>query len=343
MKFITTLPLMLALALAAGCARHAPADSTAAPAVPATPARVVIVRTEDLPAITEITGTVRPIRRAQLAAKVMGAIVELPVTLGQRVRRGDLLVQISAGEINARLTQAQSQLNAAQRDLERERGLLAKGASTAEMVRGLEDRFAGAQAMVREAEVLLGYATIRAPFDGVVARKLANAGDLASPGLPLIELEGAGEFEVEAGVPDSLAAALKVGATLAVELPAAGLTLSGQLAELSSAADANARTVPVKITLPPNDALRSGQFARIQVPGPARRALLAPTTAVTTLGQMERVFVATDDNRSALRLVKTGAVRDERIEILAGLAEGERVVVNPPAGLREGQRLEIQP
>jgi hypothetical protein len=145
---------------------------------------VAAARLESHATITEITGTIRPVQRARLAAKLMGAIEELPVGLGQKVRAGDLLVKISAGEITARVAQAQAQLNVARRDLERERDLLTKGASTADLVRGLEDRFAMTQAMMREAEVMLTYATIRAPFDGLIARKPANLGDLAAPGLP---------------------------------------------------------------------------------------------------------------------------------------------------------------
>jgi RND family efflux transporter MFP subunit len=305
--------------------------------------QVVTARAENLPVIEEITGTVRPVQRAQLAAKVMGAIEEMPVTLGQRVHRGDRLVVISAGEINARVTQAQSQFNEARRDLDRERELLPAGASTADMVKGLEDRCAVAQAMLREAEVMLGYATIRAPFDGVIAHKFANAGDLASPGLPLLDIEGFAGFEVEAGVPDSLAAALAVGAPVAVEIPALGASFSGTLSELSSAADSNAHTVAVKVAVPGSAAVHSGQFARIQVPGAPARLLLAPASAVSAVGQMERIFVAGDDNRAVLRLVRTGARRGNRVEVLAGLDEGERVLVAPPTGLREGQPLEIQP
>ncbi|MBM3854513.1 MAG: biotin/lipoyl-binding protein, partial [Verrucomicrobia bacterium] len=159
MKLSILLPAATVLAFFAGCGKPdspvAPADSAAA--LPPAKVRVATARMENLPVTTEISGTIRPVQRAQIAAKVMGTIDELPVTLGQRVAAGDLLVKISAAEIGARVAQAQSQLNVARRDLERERALLAKGASTADLVRGLEDRFAAMQAMVREAEVMLGY------------------------------------------------------------------------------------------------------------------------------------------------------------------------------------------
>jgi len=334
--------LPVAVILLAGCSQH-PADSAAASALPPVKVRLAVATAADRPALTEVTGTIRPVQRAQLAAKVMGAITELPVALGQRVAAGDLLVKISAGEITARVAQAQAQFNVARRDLERERDLLGKGASTADMVRGLEDRFAMTQAMVREAEVMLGYAEIRAPFAGVVARKFAQAGDLASPGYPLLELEGTDGFQVEVSLPDSLAAGLNLGAVFAVEVPAAGLGFNAPLAELSSAADAHARSVLAKLTVPAGTAVRSGQFVRVQVPGAPVRSLQVPVGALAVLGQMERVFVAGEGNRALLRLVKSGATLGGHVEILSGLDAGERVIVNPPAGLRDGQTLEILP
>ena len=336
-----SLPL-LSLALFAGCAKHSESVADAAAGLPPARVRVATVRIEDTPMDVEVTGTVRPFQHAVIAAKVMGAIEEMPNALGQRVKAGDLLVKISAGEISARVLQAKSQLNQVHRDLERERDLLAKGASTSDMVKGLEDRFAMTKAMVAEAEVMLGYAAVRAPFDGVVARKMADVGDLAAPGMPLLEIEGAGNFQVEAGIPDSLVAGLAVGVPLEVDVPVGGAHFTGNLVELSSSADSSTRTVTAKISVPAGSILRSGQFARVQVPGTSVRALFAPAGAVSKLGQMERVFVV-GSGGAVLRLVKTGAIRGDRVEILSGISDGERVVLDPPAGLREGQRVEVQP
>jgi len=345
--FVSSLVALLIV----GCGRAPDQAANRAVVGPAVRTRVVTVQPESVANITEVTGIVRPNQRAQVAAKVMGTIEDMPFVLGQRIQAGDILVKIGAAEINARRVQAQSQLNAVQRDLQRERDLLVKGASTPDMVRGLEDRFTAVQALVNEAEIMLGYATIRAPFAGVIARKLANVGDLASPGYPLLEIEGLGGFEVEAGIPDSLAAQLSVGTPLAVAIAdtsgptdrAALSSLSGSLAELSSAADPSAHTVTAKISLPAQPKVRSGQFVRVLIPGAATSTLLVPTTAVTTVGQMDRIFVATSDNRAELRLVKTGSRRGERTEILAGIDGGERIVIDAPVGLREGQRLEIEP
>jgi len=339
----SVLYLLPAIVLFAGCTKPAASDVAAGAQLPPVKVRTAVASAENVPGLTEVAGTVRPVQRAQLAARLMGAIEEMPVALGQPVRAGDLLVKISAGEITARLAQAQAQLNVVRRDLARERDLLPKGASTADMVSGLEDRFTLTQAMVREAEVMLGYAEIRSPFDGVVARKSAHPGDLAAPGMVLLEVEGTADFQVEAAVPDSLAAGLVRGAALTVELPAAGRTFTGALAELSSAADAQAHSVLAKISVPAGTVVRSGEFARVQVPGAAVATLLVPATALSLFGQMERVFVIGTDQRAVLRLVKSGASHGDRVEILSGLDAGERVVVTPPASLREGQPLDVLP
>jgi RND family efflux transporter MFP subunit len=333
--------ILLAVALLAGCSKHGTASTAAAPALPTARVSVAKVAAIDAPVLTEVTGTVRPEQRATLAAKVMGTISELTASLGQRVGAGDLLLKLSAAEISARVTQARSQFNAAKRDLDRERDLLAKGASTADMVRGLEDRFAGAEAMVREAETMLGYTELRAPFAGTVVRKFVHAGDLAAPGQPLVEIEGAGDFEIEAGIPDSLAANTAVGTMLLVQADP-DASFKARVVELSSSSDAFARTVTAKLAVESGAPVRSGQFVRVHVPSAPMRALLVPAEAVSTAGQLERVFVVTN-NRAELRLVKTGGVHDGRIEILSGLADGETVIVRAPAGLREGQPLEIAP
>lgn len=331
-----------ALAAMTACTRHG-AGSDGTVAMPAIRVRIEKVSIEAVVAVREIAGIVRPVRHATVAARLMGSIEEMPVVLGQSVRAGEVLVRISAGEVSARLAQAKAQLGQANFDLARERELLSKNASTADLVHSLETRVALSEAMVTEAESFLSYSVIRAPFDGVVSRKFAEIGDLASPGMPLLDVDGTGRFQVESDIPDSLAGALKLGVSVEVRIPSSGESYSARLSELSSAADPNAHTVSAEFAVPAGVASRAGQFARLQIPGPPVRALLAKASAVSRDGQMERVFVAGADHRAVLRLVKTGAMMGDRVEILSGVDDGESVVLAPPVGLREGEPLEVEP
>lgn len=334
-----------AWAVLAGCSKPGddPGRGVETAALPAVTVQTTTLALEEIPVTTEITGTVQATQRALLASKLMGAIEEMPVSLGQRVKAGEVLVKIAAGEISARVAQARTQLNTTQRDLDRERALQAKGASTNETVRNLEDRVATHEAQLREAEVMLGYTILRAPFDGVVSRKISNQGDLATPGTTLLEVHGNAGFEVDAAVPETAASQLAVDAGVSVSIPATNVTFTGKIAEISSAVDTRARAVAIKVAVPEGVEVRSGQFARLELPGEPRRAIRVPASAVSRFGQIERVFTVADDHRAVLRLVKTaGARQDGRVEILAGLVAGDRVVVSPPPQLREGQRVEVR-
>jgi RND family efflux transporter MFP subunit len=340
MKHHTPTLLLSLTLLATGCSRsHGPA--AAAPALPSARVHVATARLESVAASIEATGTVRAARHAWIAARVMGTIEELPVLLGQRVRRGDLIARLAAGEISARLAQTQAQVAYTQRELDRERDLLAKGAGTAESVRSLEDRLRLAVAARQEAEAMASYTDLRAPFDGAVSRRLVKAGDLASPGQPLLEIEGDAGLEIEAMLPESATTGLKVGQRLPVMRD--DLRFSAEITEIAAAADSATRTVESRLTVPAGTAVRPGQFVRVLLPSASSRAVVVPATAVTLHGQMERVFVAGADGRAVLRLVRSGRVEGDRVIILAGLNENDRVVTDPSATLREGQPLEVLP
>jgi hypothetical protein len=155
----------------------------------------------------------------------------------------------------------------------------------------------------------------------------------------LLELEGASRLRAEAQVPESLPS-LSVGAAVAVRLDAA--VVEGRLAELSPSADPATRTRLAKIDLPAGAGARSGQFVRVLWPAGERRGLFVPAAAVTRFGQMERAW-AVEEGRARLRLVRTAEAGDGRLEILAGLSADERVVLAPPATLRDGRPVTVSP
>lgn len=306
------------------------------------PVSVTTASEGEIPVLAEIVGTVQSAERAAIAAKVTGVITRMSVLLGSTVQTGDLLIAISAEEISARLNQAEAELARAKRNLEREQNLLLKNAATAETVKSMQDLHAIAQAGYREAKTMLGYTTITAPFAGVVTRKNVNTGDLATPGTVLLQIENNQRLQVTTAVPESLVLQIRTGDVLTVKVPAASVVVKGIVTEIGSAADPSSRTAPVTLDLPANPNLRSGQFARVLVPGKEGKTLLIPATALVPSGQMDRVFVVSEE-RARLRLVRTGRSHDGLIEILSGLEAGETVVVSNNQRLVNGQRLQIQP
>lgn len=338
MRAIPLLFVVASLALTA-CSRQAPASAN--PDLPSIRVDVSSVALEQHPLVLEAPATVRPAERASIAAKLTGTIASFPHGLGAAVNRGDVLLTLSAPEAEARLRQAQAQLAEAERNADRARTLVTKGVNAPDTQRDAEDRLRYAQAAAAETEAYLSYATVRAPFSGVITEKHVLPGDLAAPGVPLLVLESTQRLRAEGTIPEKAAFSLKPGDSLRVLLDDDNAPVTGTVEEVSAAADAVSRSVFVKVALPAGSA-RSGQFARLQVVHGLGKALLVPSSSITRFGQMERVFVVID-GRASLRLVKTGRNLADRIEILAGLNAGEHIILAPPASLRDGQPVTFQP
>jgi RND family efflux transporter MFP subunit len=308
------------------------------------PTVTVGVRTVEssMKAITEeVAGTVRAARRATLEAKLSGRITELPVVAGQRVREGERMARIEAGEAVARSDQANATLEQAERDWRRLSALFEQAALTRAEYEAADTRLRMARASVAEAKSILEHAEVVAPFDGVVARKWVDVGDQAAPGRPLITVEDPSSLELEADLPEGIASHVRQGDELAVRVDGVVGDITGTVREIAPAADPVTRTIRIKLELPLEEGLRSGQFARLQVPTGEGESLSVPASAVVRRGQMEIVFVVVN-RRAELRLVKTGGVNGESVEILAGLEAGETVVIEGAGQLADGQPVEVK-
>lgn len=304
--------------------------------------RIQTIQPQQQLATEEVVGTVRAKLRATVEAKVSGRIEKMLAAPGQTVKTGELLAQLDAREIQARLDQTLTLREQLGRDTERLRRLLKDNAVSRQEFETVESRYRVAGASVTETETMLGYARVTAPFAAVVTRKLADVGDLAAPGKPLVELEDLSALRLEADLPEALIGRVGLGDKLAVRVATSGAGLEGVISEIAPAADSASRTFLVKLDLPPATTLRSGQFARVAVPVGETSALRVPAGAVVQRGQMELVFV--EINRAAqLRLVKTGKRVGGEVELIAGVEAGERVVTDGAARLRDGQPVEIQP
>lgn len=249
---------------------------------------------------------------------------------------GTVIAELDVQEIQARLDQANAQLEQAQRDMKRMSTLLRQQAVTQQEYDATEARERIAKAAVSEARTMLGYAKITAPFTGVVTRKLTENGDLATPGKPLVEIEDPQSLRFEADVPETLLAQIKTGAAMTIQLPALNQQVTGTVTEVSPVADMASRTIRVKYDLPPSPDLRAGIFGRVSIPLAPARSLRVPSHSVIHHGQLEYVFVI-KDGKAHLRLVKTGAISAGEVEIVSGLDNGESIVSQPSDKLTDGQ------
>lgn len=332
--------LLLAGLTAAVCHEPAAAPPAAAtlPVIPVVTRQVYIAQHQ---ATEEVVGTVRAKLRAQLEPKVSGRVARMPVRVGQRVKAGQLLARIHAGEISAKLAQAEAVLQQTKADLARYSALVEQQAATRQEFDAVQMRYRVAQANVQGARTMLGYFTVTAPFAGVITSKPADVGDLAAPGKPLLELEDPSSLRLEVNVPAALIDTIDEGDKLPVQLDSSEEPVTGTVTEVAPSADPNSRTSLVKIDLPQGTEMRIGQFGRARIPTAQTKILRVPAAAVLTRGQMEIVFVV-EAGRAQLRLVKTGKRFGRQVELVSGIEEGEQVVVQGAARLRDGQRVEVK-
>jgi RND family efflux transporter MFP subunit len=304
--------------------------------------RVVLVENKPRPSSEEVVGTVRAKLRATIEAKVNGRIEALLVAPGQTLRAGDLIAQLDAREIQAKLDQAVALREQSARDLARARELLEKKTITPAEFDGAQARERVAAGAATETETMLGYTKVVAPFNGVVTRKLADVGDLAAPGKPIAEMEDPGALRFEADVPEALIGHVKIGAKLPVRVSAVPAPIEGTVVEIAPIADAASRTFLVKLDLPPVDGTRSGEFGRVWVATGESQTIRVPAAALITRGQMETVFVAVN-NRAQLRLVRSGKRTEGEVELLAGISAGESVVSEGAEQLHDDQPITLKP
>jgi len=314
-------PVILALALA-GCERATPPPVADLPPVKV---QTVAVQPQKVPDIYEVVGTVRPKVGATVSPKVMATIQAIPVKPGDAVKAGDVLAQLDDREMRAAFERAQN-------DYDRYKKLMEQGVATAVEFQSAEERY-------RVAKAALSYTSITAPFDGIVADKLCEVGDLAVPGKPLFAVEQSSDYRLEAYVPERYGSAVPVGATVHVIIEAIGGECDGTVGEVVPANDPVSRSFLIKVNLHRRKPLKSGLFGRAQIVIGERSGLFVPKTAVRERGQLTFVFIA-QDGRARMRLVKTGKPTGDKLELLSGIELGEMLIVSAEGELTDGRRVQ---
>jgi RND family efflux transporter MFP subunit len=347
----TILTVMLAVAVA-GCGGN---DEPARYQPKTVDVEVVTAARTVIPRIVMATGTIEAENSVEVSTRMMGHVREVLVREGQRVETGQVLVRIDDTDMQARkrqaeaaIAEAQAVLDNAETNLERFRRLYAENSvskSQLDDVRTGRDRaLAGlqqAKAMLSEVEVQLEYLRIVAPTSGTVTRRLVDPGDMASPGMPLVMLEQNNIMKVRAGLSERDVDLVDVGSEVRVRvtsLDQAAFTVP--VARVLPAANPMSRTFDLEAYLPNDDGrLKSGMFARVEVPVGTREAVLVPTVAVHERGQLSGVWVVDDTDTAHLRWIRVGREVGDEVEVLSGLAGGEVVVLRAALPLVEGDKV----
>jgi RND family efflux transporter MFP subunit len=343
------------LALAALLALAACGDGKppAAASPPAKPLAAAPVELREVELTFSAEATVEAVRQSTVSSQIAGRIVDIRFDVGDRVQKGDVIVRIDERAATQAQAASEAQVRAAEATLanaratfERQRELFAqKFVSQAALDRAQSD-FKSAESQMKamlagagQSATERSFATIVAPFGGVVAARHVQLGEMATPGKPLMTGFDPSTLRAVASVPSAQVAEIRAAARVHVEIPAAGRWVEATSIIVVPAADPRTQSTQVRVELPGDlKGVYPGVFARAHfVVGRAPR-LMAPRAAVLRRSELTAVYVIGESGAPVLRQVRLGTISDERgIEVLAGVKAGERVALDPvAAGMAAG-------
>jgi RND family efflux transporter MFP subunit len=327
---------------------------------PAIKVKVNQVETNTNSPFLSVSGKIQATNSADLSTRMMGYVNKVHVNVGDKVRKGQLLISINnsdlqakRAQVNAGINEATAAFNSAQKDYNRFKNLFVDNSASQKEMDDMTANFEIAKArlesanqMKNEINAQFTYSNITAPFSGTITSKNVEAGNMANPGMSLISIETQGHFEVMAMVPETEISAIKKGTTVDVLVKSISKTIKGKVTEVSTSAKNTGGQYLVKIDLDKTEInVLSGMFTTVQFPveQKAKSAMvLIPTEAIVTNGQLSGVYTVSQSNTALLRWLRLGRSFGDQVEVLSGLNTDEAYIVSAEGKLFNGAKVSIQ-
>lgn len=299
-----------------------------------------VVRAEGLPTVTaqphqvDLTfpaeSLVEAVQQATVGAQIAGRIIEVKFDAGQQVKKGDVLMRIDGREAEEAARAADAQYANAKLNFDRNKSLKEQKFVSQSAVDKARAEFDAASANRQAAGASRSHATIVSPIDGLIARRHAEMGDMATPGKPLFTIYEPGALRVTASVPQYRLPEMRGVKSARVEFPELAKWVDASGIKLLPTADTATHVSQVRVALPAMTDVTPGMFARVHFVVGSAEKLTVPVAAVLRRGEVAAVYVLLADNRISLRQLRLGdPVGQGEIEVLAGLAAGDKVVTDP--------------
>ena len=305
----------------------------------------------------ELSGITEPVMQAIPAARVMAKVLRADFHEGEQVQNGRTLVVLDTRDLETRKMQAQAGLTTARHALDIARTNLARKNnlySTAdiplaelEMAQLAESQanstVSAASAAVSELDVNLSYAVAKAPFSGMIVRKMTETGNMVAPGQPLFIIQDNSRIRIIAPVGTDLASSLRAGDKIAASI--GNEKVEGIIEGVVSSGDVRAPGLRLQILVDnPGYRYQTGVLAIVKVPLGMKeeKRLTIPKDALVKSGQLSGVYVAGDDKIAHLRWLTVSEDKDGSINVLTGMNEGERIIISPvKSGVYDGQVISV--
>jgi len=320
--------------------------------------KTTVARSGEAGQTLALPGTLQGFQQAPIAARAAGYVRRWTKDIGSHVAKGEVLAVIESPEVDQQLSQAEAarqqaaaSLALAKSTVERWEALRRKDVVSQQE---LDERRSGAtqaaanlaaaDANVQRLRQLQGFTRVMAPFDGVITRRNVEVGDLVdSSGKALFMLTQMDPLRIYVNVPQSYAQLVRAGQKVVVtQAELRGRTFTGEVARSAGAIDPATRTMQVEINLPNRDGtLLPGAYVQVDLPLAGAKTLVVPTNVLLFRGEGTRVALVDGASRVRLKAVTLGRNLGESIEVLGGIADGDRLVVNPSDSLAEGDSVAV--
>ena len=356
MKHLTKIIAIATLLIVASCGKDKATT---------TDNRTVVNVTVNTPLLQEGTfltasGKIETVQNANISTRMMGFVNSVPVKVGQKVIKGQLLISINNTDISAQKAQVDASiveatvaLNNAEKDYTRYKALFAQNSASQKEIDDMTANYEMAKARLESAKQMknqvnaqLSYTNITAPFSGVITGKYINVGDMANPGMPLLSIEAPGAFQVVTSVPESEITKIHNQTNVNVLVKSTNQLLKGKVTEVSASTKNSGGQYFVKVALDKTDTkLLSGMFASVYFPletSVENPPILIPVSALVNRGELSGVYVVSQQNTALLRWLRLGTVYGDNIEVLSGLSPEDQYILSSESKLVNGAKLNIQ-
>ncbi len=306
------------------------------------------------------SGQIETEQYANISTRIMGYVSNIHAHVGDKVKKGQLLININNSEIEAKKAQAQAGLNQAQagltiakKDYERFKKLYEQKSASQKELDDITTRYEIAKSQVEvakqvqnEINAMLSYSYIRAPFSGVITSKNVHIGDMAKPGMSLFSLEAPGKYVATALVPETDITTINKGEIVTVYIKSSNQSLHGKVSEVSTSSQNTGGQYLVKIALEKKKGIKlySGMFVSTNFPleKGENNNIIVPITALVHKGQLTGIYTVSKSNTAILRWLKIGKSLGDTVEVLSGLSKDEMYIVSSDDKLYNGIKLNIK-
>ena len=318
------------------------------------------VTTNDNTPFLAVNGKVQAKNTANLSTRIMGFVNKVPVNIGEKVEKGQLLVSINStdlqakkAQIEANITEATAAYNNAEKDYYRFKNLFEEQSASQKELDDITAHFEMAKARLEAAKQMrneinaqFAYTNIIAPFSGIITHKTVEKGDMANPGQLLISMETPGDFEVMALVPETEIAQIKKGTKVVVDVKSINTSITGKVTEVSTSASKTGGQYLVKIDLDKtDDNILSGMYTTVRFPIEHKSQssmILVPKDAIISQGQLSGIYTVSQSNTAILRWLRLGRTFGNEVEVLSGLSSGESYIIASEGKLYNGVKIRVQ-